>query len=373
MTSIPGLRQGFAAIAMLFCSVIAGPAAAQGGPAAVGVETVEVQTIAETVPLFAQVVTSREGTVASRIAGTVDKVNVLDGVSVTAGDVLVELDTELLEIIDRQAEARVAEASAGIATATSRLDRATNALARIEGLRETNSFSQSRFDEAQSDYFEAQGQLAEAQARVKTAEAALAEARYQLERARITAPFSGIVLEVNTNPGEYISSGASVLTLVDTTSFEIEASVPARYIRVLEPGLEVSGMTEDGEALSLSVRVLLPVEDQATRTRPVRFASTSLSDLEKVAIGQSITVSIPVSAPRAVVAVPKDALVQARGGWTVFVAVDGKAEPRPVEIGVALGDRFEVLSGLKEGDVVVTRGNERLRPGQDIAPMGAGN
>jgi multidrug efflux pump subunit AcrA (membrane-fusion protein) len=71
--------------------------------------------------------------------------------------------------------------------------------------------------------------------------------------------------------------------------------------------------------------------------------------------------------------VPKDALVQGRGGWTVFVAQDGKAEPRTVQIGVALGERFEVLDGLRDGDMVVTRGNERLRPGQEIAPMDAGN
>jgi multidrug efflux pump subunit AcrA (membrane-fusion protein) len=64
----------------------------------------------------------------------------------------------------------------------------------------------------------------------------------------------------------------------------------------------------------------------------------------------------------------KDALVQARGGWTVFVAEDGKAQPRAVNIGVALGDQYEVLSGLAPGDQVVVRGNERLRPGQDIAP-----
>lgn len=354
-------------------SFSAGAGAAQGGPASVGVETVEVRTIAETVPLFAEVVTSREGTVASRIAGTVDKVHVLEGVVVSEGDILAELDTELLEILSRQAEARLAETRAGIATAESRVDRTTKALARIAGLRGTTSFSTSRFDEAQSDFFEAQGQLAEAEARVKTAEATEAETRYQLERAQITAPFSGIVLEVNINPGEFISSGASVVSLLDTQSFEIEASVPAKYIRVLAPGLEVEGTTEAGEDLALTVRVLLPVENTATRTRPVRFSSPLLSDLQTIAIGQSITVSIPISAPRAVLSVPKDALVQARGGWTVFVAEEGQAQPRQVQIGVALGDRFEVLGGLAEGDIVVTRGNERLRPGQAIAPMGASN
>ena len=346
---------------------------AQGRPATVGVETVEIQAIAETVPLFAEVVTAREGTIASRIAGTVEEVLVLEGATVQEGDLLARLDTELLEILARQAEARLLEARAGIAIAESGVARATNALARIEGLRETASFSTSRFDDAQSDFFQSQGALAEAEARVKTAEATLAETRYQLARAEIRAPYSGIVLEVDTNPGDCIASGAPVVSLLDTGSFEVEASVPSIYVGVLEPGLAVEGYTDTDERLDLQVRVLLPIEDTSTRTRPVRFVSQDLTSLEQLAIGQSITVSIPISAPREVVSVPKDALVQARGGWTVFVAEEGKAQPRGVQIGVALGDRFEVLAGLAEGDVVVTRGNERLRPGQDIAPMGASN
>ena len=365
--SLPVLFAGLvAALAVLLPASVS----AQGRAASVGVETVEVQQIAETVPLFAEVVTAREGTIASRIAGTVDEVRVLAGAAVTAGDVLATLNTDLLEIVVRQAEAQIAEARAGITTATARVERAQNALNRIEGLRNTTSFSSSRFDDAQGDYFEAQGLKAEAEARVKSGEAALAEARYQLDRATITAPYTGIVLEVDVNPGEFISAGSAVVSLLDTQSFEIEASVPSKYIRVLAPGLKVDAVTEVGEELSLEVRVLLPVENQATRTRPVRFVSDQLRNLDALAIGQSITVSIPISAPRDVVSVPKDALVQARGGWTVFVNADGKAQPRPVEIGVALGDRFEVLNGLEEGDVVVVRGNERLRPGQDIAPMG---
>jgi RND family efflux transporter MFP subunit len=349
------------------------PAASQGGPASVGVETVEIQQIAETVPLFAEVVTVREGTIASRIAGNVEQVAVLEGVIVEKGDLLITLDTELLEIFARQAEARLLEARAGITIAEAAVARATNALARVEGLRDTASFSTSRFDDAQSDFFQSRGELAEAEARVKTAEATLAETRYQLERAEITAPFSGIVLDVMTNPGEFIPSGAPVVTLLDIETIEIEASVPSKYIRVLEPGLQVEGYTETGEVLDLEVRVLLPVEETSTRTRPARFTSSQLATVEKLAIGQSITVNIPISAPREVLSVPKDALVQARGGWTVFVNDDGVAQPRTVQIGVALGDRFEVLDGLAEGDTVVTRGNERLRPGQEIAPMGAGN
>ncbi|MEL7115827.1 MAG: hypothetical protein AAGP08_09590, partial [Pseudomonadota bacterium] len=89
-----------------------------------------------------------------------------------------------------------------------------------------------------------------------------------------------------------------------------------------------------------------------------------------IAQGQAITLDVPVSASRIVTVVPKDALVQSGGGWTVFVNVEGTAQPRGVEIGIALADGFEVLSGLTKGDEVVIRGNERLRPGQPIAPSG---
>lgn len=370
----PLARDGiYSLVAAILLALLPNNALAQGGPAAVGTEAVEIQTIAETLPLFAEIVTAREGTIASRITGTVDDVVVMEGATVNAGDVLAMLDTELLEILARQADARLAEANAGITIAESRVARATNALRRIEGLRETASFSTSRFDEAQSDFFEAEGLLAEAQARVKTSEATLAETRYQLDRAEITAPFNGIVLEVNTNPGEFIQSGAPVVTLLDISSIEIEASVPSQYIRALRPGLVVEGYTDTGQQMTLMVRVLLPIEDTATRTRPVRFTSDQLADLEALAIGQSITVNVPISDPREVISVPKDALVQARGGWSVFVAADGKAQPRPIQIGVALGDRFEVLEGLEAGEIVVTRGNERLRPGQDIAPMTTSN
>ena len=367
------MQGGFCALAALCMILLPSAVLSQGGPAMVGVETVEVQEISETVPIFAEVVTAREGTIASRISGTVDEVMVLEGAIVQTGDVLAHLDTELLEILARQAEAQLSEATAGITVARSQLDQAESALARVEGLRNTASFSSSRFDDAQSDYFGAQGLLAEAEARVKTAEAALAETRYQLARTEIAAPFPGIVLEVDVNPGEFIASGTAVVTLLDLGSIEVEASVPSKYITVLTPGLAVEGYTETGQTLPLEVRVLLPVEDRATRTRPVRFTSEELLQLEGLAIGQSITVNIPISAPRQVLSVPKDALVQARGGWTVFVEAEGKAQPRPVEIGVAMGDRFEVLTGLAKGDVVVTRGNERLRPGQDIAPMTASN
>lgn len=363
------LSQFFRTAAVLVAiALLTPPAEAQGRAAAVGVQAVEPRQLAETVPVFAEVTTVRDGAVAARVAGNVDIVHVLAGTRVEKGDLLVELNRDLLEILVAQSEAQMAEAVAGISTARVRVDRTQTVLDRIVALRNSNAYSEGRFDDAQSDLLEAQSQLAEAIAREKSSEARLSETRYQLERSLITAPFSGVVIEVNTIPGAFIQAGSPVVRLLDTDAFEVTAGVPARYVPFLEEGQIMQGQTETGEVLDLELRAILPLEDTATRTRAVRFAAPGLGNLKNVAVGQSLTVRVPVGVAREVLSVPKDALVQARGGWTVFVAADGKAEPRPVTLGVALGDRYEVLSGLAAGDLVVVRGNERLRPGQDIAP-----
>ena len=75
---------------------------------------------------------------------------------------------------------------------------------------------------------------------------------------------------------------------------------------------------------------------------------------------------VPIGKPRKVVSVHKDAVITRGGQKIVFATVAGKAERRVVRLGSAVGSRFEVLEGLGIGDVVVVRGNERLRPGQAI-------
>jgi len=357
----------FLGFLVVFLAATATLSYAQGRAAGVGVQAVEMRELAETVPVFAEVTTARDGNVAGRVAGNVDAVAVLAGSRVETGDLLVELNGDLLTIQVAQSEAQLAEAAAGIETARARVDRARIALARIEALRGGTSFSQGRFDDAQADFLEAEAQFIEAQAREKSAEARLAETQYQLERSQILAPFSGVVLEVNTIPGAYIQAGTPVVRLLDTDAFEVQANVPSRYTAFLFAGQTVTASTETGAELTLQLRAILPVEDPSTRTRAVLFSAPGLSDLSTAAVGQSLTVEIPVGEAREVLSVPKDALVQGRGGWTVFVAADDQAQPRPVTLGVPLGDRYEVLSGLAPGDLVVVRGNERLRPGQEIS------
>ncbi len=333
---------------------------AQGRPAAVSTALVETRTVAETVSVFGEVINGRASAVAARVGGIAMDVPVRTGDRVSEGDVLVRLDTELLQIVTERAEAEVAIARAQISIADAQLNRAEQAQARAERLASPDVI------ERAGDYSVALGNREQALARLVSAEIAVSEVRYRLENAVIRAPFDGVVLSVPAEIGQFIASGSEVATLIDTGALEVEANVPARYISALDDGIEVRARTDAADQLTLRLRAILPTEFSATRTRPVLFDIVERSGA--VAQGQAVTLEVPVSAPREVTVVPKDALVQSGRGWTVFVNADGTAEPRGVEVGIALADGFEVLSGLAPGDEVVVRGNERLRPGQPIAP-----
>jgi hypothetical protein len=114
------------------------------------------------------------------------------------------------------------------------------------------------------------------------------------------------------------------------------------------------------------VRSILPSENTQTRTRIVRLVPEFGKTKRPLAESQSVVVNVPISEDRRVVTVHKDAILKRPSGDIVYVVIKDVAQMRTVVLGEALGSRFEVMSGLKEGEVVVIRGNERLQPGTKV-------
>lgn len=364
-------------MAILLSIGVSGIAQAQGRAASVIVETVAETEVVETAPIIGQFVASVEASVAARSGGVVDRVLVQPGDRVAKGAVIAEIDPQLARIAHLQAEAALERAKAGVAQADARLSLAKQGLERSERLRGSTAFSRGSFEDQQLEVAEAESARASAKAELAGAEADVRRADYDLQHVKILAPFDGVVLDRMAQPGAYIAVGAPVAVLLDIGALEIEVEAPAELIPGLVPGLETTALVEVGGAaqeISATVRAVIPREAVSTRTRPVRF-SVSPEDKAKVdaAPGRSVTVRTPTAAPRRALTAPKDALVQARGGWMVYVAKEGEggaysAEARPVTIGAAFGGQIEILSGVAPGERVVIRGNERLRPGQPISP-----
>ncbi len=347
-------------------------AAAQQPPAVVSVDEVRVEAMAQTVPVIGRLVARRAGEVAARTAGPVAALHVAVGDRVTRGDPIAVLDTVRLRAERDRLAATVNEAQAQVERLTAQAALRRQELRRLEGLQDSAAFSQSRFEDARQEVIIAESAIGTAEAARVRAMASLSLNRIDLSWATIEAPYPGVITLVHTEVGAWLGVGERVVTMVSDIDLEVEADVPSRRIEALEAGTVVGLVLDDGTEHGAVVRAVVPEENALTRTRQVRFTPRFGTVLKPLAINQSATVVLPAGRSRDVLTVHKDAVVRRQGQAFVYVAEDGQAQIRPVQLGTAVGGRFEVLGGLGPGEPVVVRGNERLRPGQPITVGGAG-
>ncbi len=313
----------------------------RGGAMTVRVDKVVRGVLQATEPILGRLVLREGGVVAARAAGGVDKIRVQVGDRVQKGDVIAVLDTDIAraKLAYQKAELRIAQQE----------------LARFELLKSGNSMAF-----AKAKYEDAQQRVVRAQANVRLAEIALRDAV-------IRAPYPGIVTKRHTEVGSYVSTGAPVVTLINVDSLEIEVDLPSDRSAGLKPGTTVRFDMRTIRNQRAVVRAVIPEQNALTRTLAVRLTPKFQRADTPGAVNQPVTLHMPTGTPRMAVSVHKDAIVNRGGTNLVYVVVEGKAVPRKVDLGESFGSRFEVLGGVEPGDLVVTRGNERLRPGQPVA------
>ncbi len=349
----------------------AGPAAAQEEAALVRVDQVRVEKLAQKVPVLGRLVAPQAGEVAARIGGPVEVIHVRVGDRVEAGQVIAELDRGALAAQRDVSRAGLARAEAALVTAKAQVGLARQELKRLAGLKKSAAFNQSRFDDAQQNVAITESRVQEAEAEIASAKADLEVDKINLSFAEIRAPYGGVVTERMTEAGSYTRAGDPLVRLVADRDLEIEADVPFQRLSGLKPGIEVGVTLDDGSTHRAVVRAVVPEENPLTRTRAVRLVPDIGETTRPLAADQSVTVYVPSGAPRQVTTVHKDAIIKRGPQSLVYVVDKDTAEMRFIVLGEPTGSRYEVLDGLEKDELVVVRGNERLRPGDKIRIDGA--
>jgi|GEM_PF-215826 len=342
------------------------PRAGGRPPSAVRVDAVIAEPKSQTYPVIGRLVAQRTGDVASRINGAVVEMNVSVGDRVSKGDVIAVLALERLTAQRDKYAAALATRKAMVQTAEAEAAKTAQELRRMSELRQSSAFSRARYEDLQRDVDARQATLVERRSQLKEAEAELDQAAIDLYDGSIRAPYSGVVSEKHTEIGSYVNVGNPVVTLISDTEIEVEAEVPSDRIAGLTPGRIVRFRLDDGTEHRATVRSIIPRENARTRTRPVRFTPQFGEKSSSFAINQSVTVLVPIGKIEQVVTVHKDAIVHRGPNQVVSVVRNGKAFPRQVTLGAAVGNRYIVETGLSAGDVVVTHGNETLPPGAAV-------
>jgi len=357
---------------MMLTMVFATPVMAQdqpadAPPASVGVDQVTIKPLLQTAPVIGRLVERQSGEVAARINGPVGVLNVDVGDRVKKGDVLAEIIDNELRASRDLAKAEVAESVAKEKTAQAKLALAKQEFKRLEKLKASPAFSQARHDDKRQDVIRLESEQAEAKASLDRARANLTLAEINLYNALIRAPYDGVVSQRQTMIGAYLSVGDSVVMLINDGLWEIEADVPADHIAGLSSGKEITFDLGSGKTYPAHVRAIVPDENPRTRTRAVRFTPGPGVTAGGLAANETVVLHLPKGESRQAPTVSKDAVIIRQGQNLVYVVTDDQSvQISPVKLGLAVGDRFEVVDGLAAGDVVVIRGNERLRPGQKV-------
>jgi HlyD family secretion protein len=262
-TDSGGSRWPMLALAAMAGAVVAGGAvwAIRPKPAPVVVEaspTAEVETATSTAAPVGDLIASgyvvarRRATVAAEITGRVLDVRVEEGMAVARGQLLAVLDSSLARTERRTAQSRVASATANVAALRADLADAQRIAERIRQLSKDGYASNADLTRAQTRVASLLAQIDGALANKGTSQSDLGRIDVQLSKYEIRAPFSGVVVDKNAQPGEIISpvsagggfTRTGICTLVDMNSLEIEVDVNEAFIGRVKEGMKVEAVLD---------------------------------------------------------------------------------------------------------------------------------
>lgn len=331
------------------------------------------------------VVARRQTTVSSKVTGKVVEVFVEEGMRVEKDQVVAVLDDTTQQAQLSLAKARAEASRAALQEIDARLRNARLERDRLRDLAKRGLTSAASVDAAEATYDELAARLETGRENVKVAERNVAVAEDSLSNMTIRAPFAGMVVSKNAQPGEMISpvsagggfTRTGICTVIDTDSLEIEVDVNEAYIQRVQAGQRVSA-TLDAYAdwrIPAEVIAIIPTADRQKATVKVRIALLErdervLRDMGvKVAFLDADAPSTPANesqGPRGVL-IAAEALRSDNAGDFVWSIVDGNVERRAVQVsGQRDRARILVTSGLAPGDTFVRSSESPLVAGQAI-------
>jgi RND family efflux transporter MFP subunit len=327
-------------IAVLVLSLCVGcrrhqAAHSESAPVAVRVETIEAKPHVAAEEVVGTVRPKLRSVIEAKISGRIEKMLVVPGQEVKAGELLVQLDA-------REAKAKLDQAIAV-------RQQAENDLKRFEVLREKQVVTPADFDAAQS--------------KAQIAVAAAAEAETNLAYAAITAPFDGVITRKLADVGDLAVPGKALLEIEDPRVLQFEAAVPEAVIDHVKLGARFPIHVVSNELEGI-VSEIAPSADVTSRTFLVKL---DLPDATGLRAGQFGRVAIPVSETN-VLRAPAAAVVRRGQMEFVFVLADHHAQLRIVKTGRRFGNEVELLSGVSAGEQVVTEHVASLVDGQPVKP-----
>lgn len=295
------------------------------------------QTFDDNIAISGTLEADEEIDIRSEVSGIIESINFKEGTKVAEGQILVQVND-----IELRAQLSKALTAKKLASENER---------RAKLLLEKQAISQEEYDIASADYQSA------------SAEAELIDA--QISKTKVRAPFAGTIGLRTISKGTYVTPSTIIAKLVNTDELKITFAIPEKYASKVHVGTVLNFTTSDSkEEYEANIYAIDPQVDIATRT--LRMRAIMDNHENKLYPGAFANIKLPLETVNNALLVPTEALIPVQNGKRIFVAQNGKAKEIDVEIGSRTGSSVRVLSGLHEGDTIVTYGVMALQNGMPI-------
>ncbi len=183
----------------------------------------------------------------------------------------------------------------------------------------------------------------------------------QIAKTEVRAPFDGVIGLKYITLGSYISPVSRIVTIIQPDPMKLECSVPEKYASFLKKGSTLTFLSRgNSKRFKASIYAVDPKIDLATRT--IAFRASVENSNEELTSGSFIEVELPIGLAHEGLMVPTEAVIPDIKGQKVFVYKNGKAEPRPIVMGIRTEKEIEILRGIQAGDTVITTGTMQVKP-----------
>ena len=322
----------------------------------------------------------RRATVSSKVTGKVIEVNVEEGMAVREGQVLARLDDSTVRAALNLARAQLDAARRAVPESEVRLDEARLNLARRERLFKEELATAADMDQARAEVNSIAARIESLREQIVVAERQVALQETAIDDMVIRAPFSGVAISKDAQPGEMVSpvsagggfTRTGICTIVDIRSPEVEVHFTESYINRVTASQPVTAILDAYPDFEIPARVIavVPTADRQKATVLVRIGFNDLDPRILPDMGVKVTFlreeQAAAPAARPVALVPKSAVREDGGSRVVFVVKQDTVERRAVQTGGTDGDRLEVTGGLSAGERVVVAPPAELAAGLPI-------
>ena len=331
----------------------------------VEVQKVSLINIAETTDTIGRLVALDPIIISAKINQEVLKVHFLIGDNIKKNDLLITLESkdilrnikqissellfenQLVDLLKKQLELR--------------LSKENNA----KNLKNKKVITQDNLDTISIVVLQNQQQIAQREYNIKKLKILLGKARDDLTNAKVLSPINGNIILLDIKKGGLIQKGKVIASILADGSKEIETDLRAESAARVILGSKVI-ISNNQYIFNGKIRGIVSIENIRTGTRKVRVALNKVLPKTLNVTGTRFALKIPVgkSSPRLLI--HKDALISKGQKQIVYIFDKGLAKQYFVKIGLSIGNKIEIIDGIKEGQLVVIKGNENLRPNQSI-------